>query len=351
MKKHPPNFAKKLIHWFHKHGRHNLPWQANPNTYRVWVSEIMLQQTQVSTVIPYYERFMARFPDITALADALEDEVLSYWSGLGYYARARNLHKTAQLVTTDYEGKMPNTVEQLEKLPGIGRSTAGAIISFATKKFAVILDGNVKRVLTRYTAFDEPLKKSAPLKKLWEIADQYTPHDNAHHYNQAMMDLGATICTRTKPKCTQCPLNLNCLAYQQKNPNNYPIKAPKKARPIKQSRFLIIQNNNNQILLYKRAANGIWANLWSFPEKTLNDCPLSISIEEKCYSLELKQHLPSFQHQFTHYTLEVHPIHVQLNDTLILDSNQAIWYTLASDPPGGIPSPVAKLLTTMSKFL
>jgi A/G-specific adenine glycosylase len=210
-----PNFSEQILAWFKIHGRKHLPWQLGRTSYRVWVSEIMLQQTQVATVVPYYERFMARFPNVESLACASQDEVLQLWTGLGYYARGRNLHKCAQMIAEEHHGIFPNSVDDLEQLPGIGRSTAGAIISLALNQRATILDGNVKRVLARFHAIEGWPAKTAVSKKLWQVAFEHTPDKDFADYTQAMMDLGATICTRSKPKCSDCPLQLDCSGFRQ----------------------------------------------------------------------------------------------------------------------------------------
>lgn len=326
-------FGKTLVAWYKLHGRHDLPWQKNTTPYRVWVSEIMLQQTQVSTVIPYYHRFMRTFPTLKSLALASEDDVLAHWSGLGYYARARNLHRAARIVLNDHNGHFPDDLRAITKLPGIGRSTAGAILSFSKKQFAVILDGNVKRVLTRVFAFDEPINKTSAINHLWDLATKLTPQENAHHYNQAIMDLGATLCTRTKPKCTKCPFIKTCEAYAENNPTKYPIKTPKKPRPSKHTQMLVFCNNDS-VLLYKRPSQGIWGGLWSFPE--ISNTSLS--------SYKIIKELPMITHQFTHFTLEISPVCIQANNEHPIDSNPSIWYTLSSDLPGGIAAPVAKIL-------
>ncbi len=283
-------FQQNVLRWFDQHGRKDLPWQQNPTPYRVWVSEIMLQQTQVKTVIPYYGKFMASFPTLKSLADASTDEVLAHWSGLGYYARARNLHKAAQLAMAQSEtasaqspkrqlprgqlpeGQLPDTLESLMALPGIGRSTAGAILSLALKQPHPILDGNVKRVLARHFAVDGWPGKTAVLNELWQLSETYTPSAgqktvrDTHKFNQAMMDLGAMICTRTKPQCHSCPLMESCKGYQSGKPENYPGKKPPKTTPVKTTVMLVLRNPAGDILLYQRPAKGIWGGLWSLPE-------------------------------------------------------------------------------------
>ncbi|MEJ2095511.1 MAG: A/G-specific adenine glycosylase, partial [Gammaproteobacteria bacterium] len=225
--------ARKLLAWFENHGRHDLPWQENPTPYRVWVSEIMLQQTQVKTVIPYYQRFMTRFPDVACLARAGQDEVLHVWTGLGYYARARNLHRAAKEITQSHHGHFPETLVGLMALPGIGRSTAGAILSLAMGQRAVILDGNVKRVLARYHAVSGWPGKVAVQNQLWALADDHTPAKRVTEYTQAIMDLGATICIRRDPRCESCPLKDSCLACAQGKPNDYPSSRAAKSKPVR----------------------------------------------------------------------------------------------------------------------
>ena len=231
------DFQQAVLGWFKHSGRSDLPWQQSINPYRVWVSEIMLQQTQVATVIPYFERFMQSFPTVDKLATAPLDNVLHHWTGLGYYARARNLHKTAQIICTTHNGQFPDDIEQLTDLPGIGRSTAGAIRSIAFKKPAAILDGNVKRVLARFAGVAGWPGKSSVHNQLWEIAESFSPQTHTADYSQAMMDLGATLCTKTSPNCCECPLATDCLANAQGNPQDFPVKSQKRNYPSKKPYF------------------------------------------------------------------------------------------------------------------
>ena len=254
-------FASKLLQWFDLYGRKDLPWQHNPSAYRVWVSEVMLQQTQVSTVIPYYQRFMTSFPSLKSLAGATEDQVLHHWSGLGYYARARNLHKTAKLLTSTLDGNFPESLEELEDLPGIGRSTAGAICAIAYQKTASILDGNVKRVLARHEAISGWPGASATTKILWRIAEKRTPKERTAAYTQAIMDLGATLCTRTKPRCQECPVKSDCKSLNAGNPESYAAKKPTKKIPTKTCFFLMIYNVSGEFILQKRKSKGLWGGL------------------------------------------------------------------------------------------
>ena len=341
-------FSQQLLAWFDKHGRKDLPWQQNPTPYRVWISEIMLQQTQVATVIPYYKRFMARFPDLHRLSDAPLDSVLSHWSGLGYYARARNLHKAAQQVVEQHDGAFPCSQEALELLPGIGRSTAGAILSIACGKKATILDGNVKRVLTRYHAISGWPGQSAVAKRLWEVAEQSTPSRRVADYTQAVMDLGATLCTRAKPACGQCPLSTDCEALKQGNPKAFPTPKPRKQRPLKTRHFLIIENPQKQILLVRRPPTGIWGGLWSLPELE-DDLQLDSYLQTNYQlSIQQKEVWPMLKHQFSHFELRIIPIFVQVEyvPTMIKEmaSEAMVWYNTRHSPPGGLPAPVAKLL-------
>ncbi|CAM4442905.1 MAG: Adenine DNA glycosylase [Legionellaceae bacterium] len=342
----PKQFSHQVLAWYDQYGRKSLPWQNPISAYRVWISEIMLQQTQVATVIPYFTRFMEIFPDITILANTPIDEVLHLWTGLGYYARARNLHKAAQIIVTEYKGIFPTQLNEIINLPGIGRSTAGAIAAIAMGQSTAILDGNVKRVLSRYHAVEGWPGNLTVTNKLWEYAIQYTPTTRVKEYTQAMMDLGAMICTRTKPKCNICPLEQHCVAHQLNNETAYPTRKPTKILPNKSIKMLILKQANNSILLIKRPPVGIWGGLWSFPECTL-DMELS-----KLYShfgiIEIadEESLPSFRHTFSHFHLDIYPIvtHVKKCHYQIMDENQMIWYNHEESPKLGLATPVKQLL-------
>jgi A/G-specific adenine glycosylase len=346
-------FALRLLAWFDQYGRKDLPWQQAITPYRVWVSEIMLQQTQVNTVIPYYQRFMESFPTVNHLAQAPQDQVLHHWTGLGYYARARNLHKTAQTVVSDYNGKFPDTVEQLETLPGIGRSTAGAICAIAHRKQATILDGNVKRVLARHRAIPGWPGQTDISKQLWQLAEQYTPNERIADYTQAIMDLGATLCTRTKPRCSECPLSNDCNALKAGNPTDYPGKKPKKVQPVRQSLFLIIRNPQGEVLLEQRPANGLWGGLWVFPQ-----CDDKHDIPQRCEQLGCRaehwQCLPTQRHTFSHFHLDYQPVLIEgqpLNNQQqrsIMDSNSVVWYNPNSPLTVGTAQPVKQLLEQLT---
>ena len=251
--------CQHLLAWFEQHGRKDLPWQADINPYRVWVSEIMLQQTQVTTVIGYYQRFMLRFPDVASLATADIDEVLHLWTGLGYYARGRNLHKAAQILVAEHNGELPTDQQQLEMLPGIGRSTAGAIRAISMNQRGVILDGNVKRVLARYHAVEGHYSQASVGKHLWRLAEEHTPKQNIAAYTQGIMDLGATVCLRSRPNCGVCPLSESCQALATDRVAELPTKKKSAPKPVRQARFFIVSSPNQQILLEQRPQSGIWA--------------------------------------------------------------------------------------------
>ncbi len=327
--------SKKLIPWQQQHGRNDLPWQNNPTPYRVWISEIMLQQTQVETVKAYYVRFMHRFPTLKDLAKASEDEVLQLWTGLGYYARARNLHRAAKIIVNDYQGQFPDDLSEIIKLPGIGRSTAGAILSFAMNQSAVILDGNVKRVLTRAFAMNIWPGDSKVQDTLWALATKHTPKKDTGIYNQALMDLGAMICTRRAPQCPLCPLRKNCLAYAQKIQEHIPHPKPKKAMPEKYGFMLVLYNKKeNAILLGKRPSNGIWGGLWCFPE-----CPIDLRHK--------KNFLEQIHHTFTHYRFHIQLVKILTQSFRIPKTLQAAeyqWYKLDHSAPIALAAPVKSLI-------
>lgn len=339
-------FSQAVLNWFDEHGRHDLPWQTNKTPYRVWVSEIMLQQTQVVTVIDYYQRFMKRFPSVESLAAADTDEVLHFWTGLGYYARARNLHKCAQTVVNNFDGEFPQSVEALEALPGIGRSTAGAIASISMGITASILDGNVKRVLSRFHAIEGWPGNKKVADNMWQIAHRYTPSERTGDYTQAMMDLGATLCSRSKPACEICPLMSQCEAYVQGRVKEFPHSKPKKEKPIRAVRMLIL-SHQQQVLLLQQPDSGIWGGLWIFPqqdvEQTHMDNPWLQNV--KINGIEEGA---VFRHTFSHYHLDIHPVRVKLKDKPNQVGDRAVlWYDLANPASVGLAAPVKKLLETM----
>ena len=340
------DFATRVLDWFDCHGRKDLPWQQAVTPYRVWVSEIMLQQTQVATVIPYFERFMLRFPTLADLAQAPLDDVLHLWTGLGYYARGRNLHKAARLALAEHGGELPQSVDALSTLPGIGRSTAGAIRSLGHGLPAAILDGNVKRVLARHEALAGDPAKTDVLKQFWAVAEAHTPALLAANYNQAMMDLGATLCTRSKPACGICPLRDSCLGLLGGDPTQYPQKVRKAAVPERSVRFVMRFNEQGQIWLQQRPAVGIWGGLWSFPEQPI-DLPMPLAAEA----------WPAFWHVFSHFRLHIHPVieRMSRDDALAVNEGNGQWVTLpplpAALPALGLPSPVQQLLQRLQALV
>jgi A/G-specific adenine glycosylase len=329
----PKTFQQAVLSWFDQHGRKHLPWQDNKTHYRVWVSEIMLQQTQVTTVIPYFQRFMERFPTVHALAEAPNDIVLSHWSGLGYYARARNLHRATQHIVEHYDGHFPTTLEKAMELPGLGRSTASAILAIVDGQALPILDGNVKRVLARFAKTDPS----------WEVAERYMPSQRAGDYTQAMMDLGAMICTRTKPKCLLCPLQKGCKAYQDGEIDQYPAPKVKKTKSEKNAYFIWLEDQAGRVFLQQRPAKGLWGGLWVFP---------MVEFEEGVDHW-IKQHLdkqkvtktilPKRQHVFTHFKLHYGAVKVKLStDTLPIEPGA--WFNKDELNHIGLPVPVSLLL-------
>lgn len=341
----PPAFSQQLLAWFDIAGRKDLPWQQNINPYRVWVSEIMLQQTQVTTVIDYYQRFMAQFPTVTSLAEAPVDQVLALWTGLGYYARARNLHKAAKLISGGFDGEFPHDHQLLQQLPGVGRSTAAAIFSIACNGRAPILDGNVKRVLTRYAAIEGWPGIKHVENQLWELAEELTPEHRVADYTQAIMDLGATLCTRSKPQCSHCPVQHNCASFAAGTQTLYPSKKPKKAIPTRQVFMLIIENKQGEVLLEQRPASGIWGGLWSFPETATSD-ELDHYLDKNCIANTTKQQWPVMRHTFSHFHLEITPIHVRLDRDFntVMEAKQQLWYKGHPEQHVGLAAPVKKLL-------
>lgn len=338
------SFSSQVLTWFDNHGRHDLPWQINPTPYRVWVSEIMLQQTQVATVIPYYQRFMASFPNVKALAEAHEDLVLQHWAGLGYYARARNLHHAAQQVMA-MGGEFPNTLDGLMELKGVGRSTAGAILSLAWQQHGVIMDGNVKRVLSRHFAVAGDSSSSQVQQQLWSLAEQNTPTERFGAYTQAMMDLGATLCTRSKPLCLYCPVQSTCQAYALGTPTAFPQKKQSKVLPTKTAYFLLIENQQ-QLLWIKRPPTGIWGGLWCLPQIDVDGlAELQTILEQQWHIKHLQlQPLAEFKHSFSHYHLIIKPMRVSGEMQQVLEQ-VSIWQGAEQAIKElGLPMPMQKIL-------
>jgi A/G-specific adenine glycosylase len=342
-----PDFSSRVVRWQRAHGRSNLPWQGTRDAYRVWLSEIMLQQTQVSTVIPYYERFLARFPGVRALAAAPVDDVLALWSGLGYYARARNLHRAACDVVARFGGEFPRTFDAIATLPGIGRSTAAAIAAFSSGERQPILDGNVKRVIARHAGIGGDPSSSPVLARLWGEAEARMPSADVEAYTQGMMDLGADICSPKNPACLVCPVAQDCIARIESRIDELPGRKARRAPARRQVGMLVVLSHG-EVLLEKRAMSGIWGGLWSLPE-----FPIDGEAAGACAQWGLRcasaAPLPRFEHTFTHFTLEVAPWKVELAgrpDAAF--ERAATWMPLADLEGAALPSPVRKLLRSVS---
>lgn len=336
-------FSNRLLTWWDKHGRHDLPWQHPRSAYRVWVSEIMLQQTQVKTVIPYFDAFIQRFPDVPALAASSNDEVMSMWSGLGYYARARNLLKAAQVCVAEHGSDLPVTPDELEALPGIGKSTANAIYSQAFDQPAVVLDGNVKRVLSRHSAVEGWPGKPAIHDQLWAIAETLLPDGRGADYTQAIMDLGATLCKRSKPQCNECPVSADCQALLQERVAEFPFSRPKKIKVTEKSfQMLILTDGENRVLLERRPPAGIWGGLWALPA---DDSGIPLNERFAHESKDLQQ-LPDLHHQLTHISMTIKPmlstVQTQANG-VECTANQG-WFGTEEWSKLGLPKPVRQLL-------
>jgi A/G-specific adenine glycosylase len=340
------SFSDRLLAWFDQHGRKDLPWQHPRHPYRVWLSEVMLQQTQVSSVIPYFLRFIERFPNRASLAQASQDEVLSLWSGLGYYARGRNLHRCAQELEQLYGDQWPQNLDQWLALPGIGRSTAGAILAQAFGLRATLLDGNVKRVLSRYRAIEGYPGTKAVEQQLWQLAEQLTPYQRLADYSQAMMDLGASLCSRTKPNCNACPLQDDCLAHQQGQPLRYPGKKPKPERPQRTCVMLILQREDGRVLLQQRPPVGIWGGLYAFPEVTPDSDWVRFCQQQFDLQIQEQELWPAFTHKFSHFDLLIQPAYARVRpqQQQVMAGLGQLWY---KDELAGLPKPVQSLLETL----
>ncbi|WP_462321591.1 A/G-specific adenine glycosylase [Halochromatium sp.] len=345
------DFGQRLLRWFDRHGRQDLPWQRDATPYRVWISEIMLQQTQVAVVVPYFERFMARFPDLATLATAEPDEVLHLWSGLGYYARARNLHRTAQVIVSEHQGRFPEQIEVLETLPGIGRSTAGAILSLALGQHHPILDGNCKRVLARCFAIPGWPGGSAVLRQLWALAEALTPVQRVAAFNQAMMDLGATLCKRSSPACASCPLADCCQALAQDRVRDYPAPKPRKRVPLRAAQVLLVQDQQGQLLLQRRPPAGIWGGLWTPPELDV-DADVADWCRSRLQASVLRlEMLPPRRHTFSHFQFEMQPVLVLLASppARIGDEGDKVWVDPAQPGGLGLPAPIRHILAELAQ--
>lgn len=349
-------FANNVLDWFDRHGRKNLPWQSDKSPYNVWVSEIMLQQTQVATVIPYYQRFIASFPNVSVLAEATLDDVLSYWAGLGYYARARNLHRAAQIIRDEYAGQFPQHIDQVVNLPGIGKSTAGAILSLALKQKHAILDGNVKRVLARFHRIEGWAGHTRVLNQFWLYAERYTPVNRVADYNQAMMDLGSMVCVRTRPLCARCPLNAGCAAHKYQEQALFPQSKPKKNQPIKQTKMLMLCNEQHEVLILQRPPVGIWGGLWSLPECEPKQDIADFVTHQFGQKIKAITEWETVRHTFSHFHLDIMPVHVILDDTTrrVMEAKATVWYNtqpIKTKQNRGFAAPVKRLLERLGNQL
>jgi A/G-specific adenine glycosylase len=336
--------AARLLRWFDQHGRKDLPWQHPRDAYRVWLSEVMLQQTQVATVVGYFERFVNALPTLRDLAAADEDTVLALWSGLGYYRRARFLHHAAQICVAEHDGELPRDFEALRALPGIGRSTAGAILAQAHGLRFAILDGNVKRVLTRYHGIHGHPGESAVEKQLWLHAEVHTPTTRVADYTQAIMDLGATLCMRSRPRCEDCPLAGDCIAYRDDLTAQLPSRKPSKSIPTRATVMLILRDSQGRVLLERRGPQGVWSGLWSLPEATGPDDAWRIAQQHA--QIDDAQTLTPFIHVFSHYRLNIEPLLFDRATAQrgIADNPQLRWCSAAELGALGLPAPVRTLL-------
>lgn len=347
------SFASRLLHWFAQHGRHDLPWQHPRSDYRVWLSEIMLQQTQVRTVLPYFQRFVAALPDLPALAQAPQDHIMALWSGLGYYSRARNLHAAAKLCAQHHQGRLPRDFQALLALPGIGRSTAGAILAQAHGLRFAILDGNVKRVLTRWRGIEGWPGQSRVNAQLWSLAESLLPQTRLADYTQAQMDLGASLCTRRRPACTRCPLQADCWAHAHGKTEQIPSPKPARTLPQQQCCMLLAFDEKNRVLLQKRTGPGVWNGLWSLPQAADEDALNAFAL----HHLQMPAAaiaLPALEHAFSHYRLRILPQRrerVKLRPRLSEGGLELRWAAASEWSDIGLPAPVRKLLLSSSSEL
>jgi A/G-specific adenine glycosylase len=347
-------FAQALLSWHERDGRHDLPWQHPRSAYRVWVSEIMLQQTQVQTVVPYFQKFVRELPDLPALAAAELDHVLALWSGLGYYARARHLHEAARLCMERHGGELPDDFAALADLPGIGRSTAGAILAQAHGQRFAILDGNVKRTLCRFHGIGGWPGSPAVEKQLWELAEAHLPDSRLADYTQAIMDFGATLCTRSDPACVLCPLQADCVALREGRVASLPEPKPGKPLPERRTLMLLLRNDSGDVLLMRRPATGVWSGLWSLPESADHDEARAFVARHASVDFEASIALPPIDHTFSHYRLRISPLlwtdaaaTTRISDR-IGDNDDLRWQSLATLDTVGLPAPVRKLLEALT---
>ena len=337
-------YAKKIIAWQAREGRHGLPWQGITDPYRIWLSEIMLQQTQVATVIPYYERFLKRFPDIVALADAPADDLMQHWAGLGYYARARNLHAAAKQVISLHGGIFPRDFDAIHALPGIGRSTAAAISAFAFGARCAILDGNVKRVFARHFGVKGDVKSKPVEEKLWAVANEQLPKSGIESYTQGLMDLGATVCTRSRPSCILCPVQKTCVAFNEGMIDELPGKGAKRETPHRQTRMLVVIQNG-EVLLEKRPPSGIWGGLWCLPELPVEEDIFHVLHSRYGLKGRTVRTLDRMEHGFTHYSLSIFPTEIAVTSLDARESVPGLMWINQDDADGAaLPAPVKRIL-------
>ena len=344
------NFAKRLLPWFDTHGRRDLPWQHPRTPYRVWLAEIMLQQTQVQTAAPYFLRFVEKLQTIRELAAASQDDVFALWSGLGYYSRARNLHRAAQLCVERQAGELPHDFDALLALPGIGRSTAGAILAQAWNLRFPILDGNVKRVLARWHGIDGWPSEAKTESRLWKFAEAHTPRSRIADYTQAIMDLGAGVCTRSKPRCADCPVSEGCIARRDGLTATLPARKPARALPTRQTIMLVLRDSNGRVLLERRGPTGVWAGLWSLPEASDEQAAkLEIARAHNIATNAIVFHaLPAFTHGFSHYRLDVTPLALIMEPSAhVADDGDKRWLQPVEAAALGLPAPVRKLIAAL----
>lgn len=345
------SFADRLLAWFDVHGRHDLPWQQPRTPYRVWLAEIMLQQTQVAAVIPYFQRFLARFPDLQSLARAPADDVLQHWAGLGYYARARNLQRAAQLIVERHGGEFPRELETLMDLPGIGRSTAAAILAQAHGERHAILDGNVKRVLSRHGGVEGWPGEPAVAGRLWALSESLLPRSRMVDYTQAIMDLGATLCTARNPGCGRCPVSADCQALQQDRVAGFPATRPRRQRPVRQAQLLLLENAEGELLFERRPPAGIWGGLWCLPIAGEGEDPAGHLLQHYGLRATPGTGLPPLSHGFTHFELRLAPLRLRLEGkaNIVREQDHLRWIDLGAGELPGLPAPVARLLLQLQR--
>ncbi|MDA8364337.1 MAG: A/G-specific adenine glycosylase [Gammaproteobacteria bacterium] len=346
------DFSTAILEWFDLSGRKGLPWQRNRDPYAIWISEIMLQQTQVATVIPYFQRFMDRFPDVHTLARASIDEVLHLWTGLGYYARGRNIHRAAQAIVALHGGQFPHSFADVCALPGIGRSTAGAILAFAYGQRHPILDGNVKRVLARFHGVAGLPGTRAVEQRLWTLAEAHVPRERIEDYTQAIMDLGATVCRRIRPDCSSCPVTRDCVARNQGNTDAYPGHGLHGGLPVREVHMILVRDGQGAVLLQQRPPSGIWGGLWGPPECSIDQDAGNWVRTTYGLDVALDAPWPLLQHRFTHFRLDITPIPARLlgSNTKAMENPYTVWYNVHKPDARGLATPVKRLLQQLRTF-